>query len=141
MTYYEIVSFLDNMITKPIDSKLINELNNIEINLEGNRYYRFIGQINYVLTERLRLYMDRLIDKIKTMTFSKEDLILEMSNLTNEVDFLKQISAINLIKKENHKEFVKSIIKNNNELIEGIKEYFSDEEYLRIIDGYILTEV
>ena len=141
MTYYEVVKYLDELIIKPIDENYISELNNFEISLEGNRYYRFIGQINYVLTERLRNCMDNIIDKLDVSVQSKESLILELSNIHSEVEFLKKIISIKQIKEENKNEFIKSIIKNNNELLEKVKLYFSDEEYLRIIDGYKLKEV
>ena len=140
MTYYELVSYLDKMINNISSDDHIDVLNQANINLSGDRYYRFISQVNYLLTQRLKNLLDVLLDRCHSKNLSKEELTSELSRLTEEVNYLKKIIDINLIKNENRNEFIKSIIKNNNEIIDVLLEFYIDEEYKNIILGYKLKE-
>ena len=128
MTYYEVVSLLDNMITSQINDSDIERITNADISLNGMRYDRFIVQMNYFLTERLGYVLDNTISKIKSATFGASELALEMS------------LNIKQIKEENKKAFKKSLKENVNKMLSNLKEFFIDEEKIRIIDEYMMME-
>lgn len=139
-SYYDIVSYLDKMINMPISDEHINNLNNATVSLEGDRYIRFINQINYVVTERLRNIMDKVIDTVCERYLDLNELTLELNNIRSEVAFAQKITSINMIKEENKRNFWQSIIKNNNEIYEEIKKLYDEDDFLFLINGYIIKE-
>ena len=54
MTYYELVKFLNNLISSPIDRKNIDFLNSVNISLENERYQRFLVKKQQIEDERRR---------------------------------------------------------------------------------------
>lgn len=141
MTYYELVSYLDSLINKPeiVDSD-IDTINSKDISLTGTRYYRFIGQLNVLMTERLYNFRDNVEEKLGLDYMSSSDLILSMDPLRKEIEGCMKLLNIKYIKDENKNEFIKSIKKANNETIERLKEYFPDEERLNIMDSYMMED-
>ena len=140
MTYYEVVSLLDNMITSQINDSDIERITNADISLNGMRYDRFIVQMNYFLTERLGYVLDNTISKIKSATFGASELALEMSLIKNEVSLLEKLINIKQIKEENKVAFKKSLKENVNKMLSNLKEFFIDEEKIRIIDECMMME-
>ena len=140
MTYYEVVSLLDNMITSQINDSDIERISNDNISLNGMRYDRFIVQMNYFLTERLGYVLDNTISKIKSATFGASELALEMSLIKKEIDVLEKLINIKQIKEENKKANKKSLKENVNKMLSNLKEFFIDEEKIRIIDEYMMME-
>lgn len=141
MTYYELVTYLETLIDKPdiLDSD-IEYINSKEISLPDSRYVRFIGQLNYVMTERLYNFRDSIEDKIEMSYMSTDDLILSMDPLKKEIEYLYKLLNIKYVQTLNHNEFIKSIIECNNALLDRLKRYFDDDERLSIIDNYYMEE-
>ena len=137
MTYYEIVSLLDSMVSRSINESDIEKINNAVISLNGIRYDRFIVQMNYYLTERLGSILDNIIAKIKNTTFSANELALEMGLIKNEIELLEKLLDVKHIKDENREAFKKSLRRSTNNLYIKIKDFFIDEEKIRIIEQYI----
>lgn len=140
MTYYELVSFLDTLITSPKDNKNINKLNNITISLEGDKYIRFLNQLNYTLNQRFKIFFDNILTKMSDSYMDSKKLTLELSELKNEASYAINLTNINLVKNENKSEFYKSIIKTNNNIINKICEFFNDEERIMICKSYLIKE-
>ena len=63
-TYYELISFLDGLINKPISEENVAILNSANVSLTKDRYVRFIEQVNYFKLrkpeEKLNLALARL---------------------------------------------------------------------------------
>ena len=140
MTYYEVVSLLDNMITSQINDSDIARITNADISLNGMRYDRFIVQMNYFLTERLGYILDNTVSKIKSATFGVNELALEMSLIKKEIDVLEKLINIKQIKEENKVAFKKSLKENVDKMLSNLKGFFIDEEKIRIIDEYMMME-
>jgi len=137
MTYYEIVSLLDEMELKPINKDYIEKLNNANISLEGDRYLRFINQVNYLLTRRLKDYMNKITTLVCEVPLSTNELKMELEALKKEVEYNKKIACNNLVNKENQEIFLKSIIQNSNEIYKSICDLYQDEDAKRMISEYI----
>ncbi|MBR4230972.1 MAG: hypothetical protein IKR74_02305 [Bacilli bacterium] len=140
MTYYELVNYLDDMITSPISDNDIDKIANADISLNGRRYDRFIVQVNYFMTERLGYILDNTISKIKNSTFSSDELALEMSIINNEIKLLKKFINVKHIKEENREAFKLSLKNNVNNMLGSLKSFFIDEEKIRIINQYVIKE-
>ena len=140
MTYYELISYLDKMITSPINDSDIDKIANANISLNGMRYDRFIVQVNYFMTERLGFILDNMISKIKNSTFNADELALEMSIINNEIKLLIRFINIKHIKDENREAFKASLKNNVNNMLDSLKSFFIDDEKIRIIDQYVIKE-
>lgn len=140
MTYYELISCLDKMITSPINDSDIDKIANANISLNGMRYDRFIVQVNYFMTERLGFILDNMISKIKNSTFNADELALEMSIINNEIKLLIRFINIKHIKDENREAFKASLKNNVNNMLDSLKSFFIDDEKIRIIDQYVIKE-
>lgn len=140
MSYYELVTLLDKMIESPVSDEYINTLNNANVSLTKDRYLRFIEQINYLLTKRLRNAMNKVIDLVCERYIEPNELVLELNNIRNEISYMQKVVTCNLVKKDNQEIFLKSIIKNNNEIFTEIRSLYTDEEFFLVIDGYFIKE-
>lgn len=142
MTYYELVNYLENLSTKSeILKSDIDFINSKEISLEGERYIRFINQVNYVMGERLFNFSDRVQERLMGPYLENDELSLLLSPLKDEIEYLKLLLNIKYIREENKKAYIKSIIEENNKILDRFKEYFdSDDDRLNIINAYYLEE-
>ena len=140
MSYYELVTLLDKMIESPVSDEYINALNNANVSLTKDRYLRFIEQVNYLLTKRLRNAMNKVIDLVCERYIEPNELVLELNNIRNEISYMQKVVTCNLVKKDNQEIFLKSIIKNNNEIFTEIRSLYTDEEFFLVIDGYFIKE-
>lgn len=140
MTYYELVTLLDNLITLPRSNENINKLNNFDINLEGDKYIRFLNQLNYTLNQRFKKIFDNILTKLGDSYLEANALTIELSELKNETSYAINLSNNKLVKNENKSEFYKSIIKTNNNILNKISEFFEDEERINICKSYLIKE-
>ena len=140
MTYYELVNYLVDISLKPIDNKNIEFLNSIDINLEGERYQRFLLKLETILADRLANAITKLKDKILTEGFDINTLTIETSLIRSEVKYCLDISRCLLVKPENQKEFVKSIVETNNSLIDTLLTIFDGDDRQNILKGAYLKE-
>lgn len=137
MTYFELISLLDEMEFKERNNEYIATLNNSNVSLVGDRYLRFISHVNYLLNSRLKEYMNKVITLVCDKALSKEELIIELEGVKLEVEYAKNIASIDLIKEENKIKFMSSINENENKIYKSIYDLYEDEEYKLIIKGYI----
>ena len=140
MTYYELVKYLRDLINSPIEYKNVEFLNSIKITLEGERYQRFLVQMEITVYDRLTNMVNRLKDKIVTEYLDVNNLTIETSLLHNEVNYCIKLCRCLLIKPENQEEFVSSIIDTNNKLIDTLITFFDDEERQLIVKRLYLKE-
>ena len=140
MTYFALVDMLDKMITQPLSDEIIKSLNDADISLTSNRYYRFLAQVNYLIVERIKLFEAKITHVIYERSINKEELILELDGLNGEVNYLNKIIDVKLIKNENKNDLRNRVIENNNALVNNLKELFESDEYLEILDNYLIKE-
>lgn len=142
MTYYELVTYLDSLTTKTeILQSDIDYINSKEISLVGERYIRFINQINYLMAERLFNFSDKVQDRLMGDYMEDDELSLLISPLANEINYFKLLLNIKYIREENKKAYIKSIVEENNKILDRFKEFFnSDDDRLNIINSYYLEE-
>ena len=140
MTYYELVNFLYGLIDTPIEYKNIEFLNSVNIILEGERYQRFLDQLAIVVSERMSHVINNLKDKLVSEYLDANTLIIETSNLANEMKYCKSLCNTLLVKPENQKEFNTSIVDTNNKLVDAVLEFFNDEERKDIVKRLYMKE-
>ena len=140
MTYYELVNFLYGLIDTPIEYKNIEFLNSVNITLEGERYQRFLDQLAIVVSERMSHVINNLKDKLVSEYLDANTLIIETSNLANEMKYCKSLCNTLLVKPENQKEFNTSIVDTNNKLVDAVLEFFNDEERKDIVKRLYMKE-
>lgn len=129
MTYYELVELLDSYIYSPRDEKIIDNLNNIEIDLRGDRYFRFIDHISYLIEERLKNSSYNFEDKIITQGYNDNIAVIEFNEVIKEINFINKLSKIKLIKLDNQQEFEKSIKESVKNILNKLLEEFKDDKY------------
>ena len=42
ISYYDLVNFLESLLTEPRSDSIVERLNSLDVNLEGDRYFRFL---------------------------------------------------------------------------------------------------
>lgn len=142
ISYYDLVNFLENLGNEKQDINIIERLNSLKVNLEGNRYYRFLDHLSLMIQVRLNNAFNELVnneDKIRNDDRLFEDMF---KYYTDEVSLCFQIAGINLIHEENQIEVGRIIMNTNNNLLNQLKEEINtdDEDIIRIIDNAYLQE-
>ena len=141
MTYYELVSLLETMTNKDNIEEELSKIQNSVIDLPGLRYERFIDQVEYLLTRRLKNFMNNFTEKIYMKNLSDNEFILELSLLNNEIQNDNRIVNLNIIKEENKKRLTESINKNINEIIGQVKKIVDSEIQISELEKYYRKEV
>ena len=141
MTYFELVSYLQELINRPIDQNNIDYLNNINISLDGERYYRFIEQIKIVITERLNKKVRELREKLISEYLDADTLSIEASNIRDEIKYCQDIVRCKLILPDNQQIFMSTIKSTNNTLVDTLLVFFEDDVRKSILQNlYIMEE-
>ena len=141
MTYFELVSYLQELINRPIDQNNIDYLNNINISLDGERYYRFIEQIKIVITERLNKKVRELREKLISEYLDADTLSIEASNIRDEIKYCQDIVRCKLILPDNQQIFISTIKSTNNTLVDTLLVFFEDDVRKSILQNlYIMEE-
>lgn len=142
ISYYDLVNFLESLGEEKADNSIIDRLNSLDVNLEGNRYYRFLDHLNLMIQVRLTNAFNELV-KIKDR-IRNDDILFddEFKYYTDEVSLCFDIASTKLIKEENQIEVGRVIMNTNNSLLNQLKNVFNtnDEDILRIIDNAYLQE-
>ena len=142
ISYYDLVNFLESLGEEKTDNSIIDRLNSLEVNLEGDRYYRFLDHLYLMIQVRLTNAFNELF-KIKDR-IRNDDRIFdeEFKYYTDEVSLCFNIASTKLIKEENQIEVGRVIMNTNNSLLNQLKDVLNtnDEDILRIIDNAYLQE-
>ena len=140
MTYYEMVVYLETLIKEPRSENIINKLNNINIDLKGDRYFRFIDHVSNLIHDRLENALYVLNTKLVAKHMNSDEFSIEFNEFISEVEFVLKITQIKIINDENREELIKSIFESNNNMLDKIKTYFGegieDEIILSKIDSF-----
>lgn len=142
ISYYDLVNFLESLGEEKTDNSIIDRLNSLEVNLEGDRYYRFLDHLYLMIQVRLTNAFNELV-KIKDRIRNDDRLFdEEFKYYTDEVSLCFNIASTKLIKEENQIEVGRVIMNTNNSLLNQLKDVLNtnDEDILRIIDNAYLQE-
>lgn len=126
MTYYELIVYLDTISNEVRSEKVLDKLNNLNIYLKGDRYFRFIDHLSNLIQDRLDNAFYSLKSKILAKHMNIDEFSLELEDLVNEIEFNIKIANIKIVENENKEELIKSIYKSNNSMLDAIKPYFDD---------------
>lgn len=142
ISYYDLVNFLESLGEEKADNSIIDRLNSLEVNLEGNRYYRFLDHLNLMIQVRLSNAYNELVNNKDSIR--NDDILFddEFKYYTDEVSLCFDIASTKLVKEENQIEVGRVIMNTNNSLLNQLKEVLNtnDEDILRIIDNAYLQE-
>lgn len=142
ISYYDLVNFLESLGEEKTDNSIIDRLNSLEVNLEGDRYYRFLDHLYLMIQVRLTNAFNELV-KIKDRIRNDDRLFdEEFKYYTDEVSLCFNIASTKLIKEDNQIEVGRVIMNTNNSLLNQLKDVLNtnDEDILRIIDNAYLQE-
>lgn len=135
-TYFELVSYLDNVVTYDINDEIIKNLNEMNVDLRGNRYNRFLNHILEILDNRINTYYKELHDRLGKIR-NLDEFEDEFNNLLDEIDIQIKLSSIAVIAEEDHNKLVDFIKTNFNEILNRLKKYYeNDSVFLHYIDKY-----
>lgn len=146
ISYYDLVNLLDTISDEKQDNGIIERLNSLEVNLEGERYYRFLDHLSLTIQDRLHNAYDALIkriDEVKEDARRDDELFNELFKMySDEVSLCFQIASVKLVHEENQIELGRVIMNVNNELLHKLVSYLKadNEEINHIIEDAYLEE-
>ena len=143
MTYYELIDFLESIVNSSKEDKNLNQLNSFNVSLKGDRYFRFIDQMSYVIKERLTIALDNIVNKIKIENINYDLFVIEFNDLLNEFEYCKKLINIKLIQENNRSELYTTLNSSINNILNVISGYFdntSNEEIMKLIKKNYIKE-
>lgn len=128
ISYYDLVNFLESLVDEPRNESIIERLNSLEVNLDGDRYYRFLDHMSLLIQDRLDKAYNTFLDKMASIGTDDNRFSIEFKELTDEVSLDFQMASIKLIREENQMELGRTIMKSNNRILDEIKKGYSNED-------------
>lgn len=142
ISYYDLVVFLDTISKEKRDEAIVNKLNNLEVKLEGERYFRFLDHLSLLIQDRLNNSCKELINKQDEIGDNFDVFSNQFSEYADEVSLCFKIASINIVHEENKIELGRTIMETNNLILDKIKQCFntSNASILNLIDETYLVE-
>lgn len=128
ISYYDLVNFLETLTDEPRSDSIIERLNSLEVDLEGDRYFRFLDHLSLLIQNRLNKAYITFLDKIPSIGNDDNRFSMEFKEYTDEVSLDFSIASIKLVHKENQMELGRTIMKSNNRVLDEIKKNYSDND-------------
>lgn len=137
ISYYDLVELLHSYSKEPINETMISNLNNLEVDLKGDRYFRFIDHLTILISERLENALINFENKMMNTVLNKNNFIIEFREILQEITFVKELASIKLVLDENREEFERTIKKSINNMLDRITDmYLSNTD-----DKFVLEEI
>lgn len=137
ISYYDLVELLHSYSKEPINETMISNLNNLEVDLKGDRYFRFIDHLTILISERLENALINFENKMMNTVLNKNNFIIEFREILQEIAFVKELASIKLVLDENKEEFERTIKKSINNMLDRITDmYLSNTD-----DKFVLEEI
>ena len=143
MTYYEWVTYIDNLKYNSISDENINQINNANIAYTGDIKVRFLNHIVDVINFRLNEAVDNFLMKTNLVVQDKNNLILEISYIKNEMAIAKKLASVRHFENDTKNSLLENIKKFGDDMNEQIKSSFAnldDQEVLMIINNFDLNK-
>lgn len=128
ISYYDLVNFLESLTDEPRSDSIIERLNSLEVDLEGDRYFRFLDHLSLLIQNRLNKAYATFLNKIPSIGNDDNRFSMEFKEYTDEVSLDFSIASIKLVHKENQMELGRTIMKSNNRVLDEIKKNYSDND-------------
>lgn len=137
ISYYDLVELLHSYSKEPINETMISNLNNLEVDLKGDRYFRFIDHLTILISERLENALINFENKMMNTVLNKNNFIIEFREILQEITFVKELASVKLVLDENKEEFERTIKKSINNMLDRITDiYLSNTD-----DKFVLEEI
>lgn len=134
-SYYDLVELLHSFVNEPPSETFLNNLDNLNIDLRGDRYFRFIDHLTILISERLENSFYNFENKMINTNINRNNFTIEFREILHEIDFCKRLASCKLVLDENREEFLRTIRKSINNILDRIKELIIDN------DDFILEEI
>ena len=108
ISYYDLVNFLESLVNEPRSDSIVERLNSLDVNLEGDRYFRFLDHLSLLIQDRLSNAYKNLLDKIPSIGNDDNRFSIEFKEYTDEVGRI--------------------IMQTNNKILDEIKKNYFDED-------------
>lgn len=128
ISYYDLVNFLESLLTEPRSDSIVERLNSLDVNLEGDRYFRFLDHLSLLIQDRLSNAYNNLLDKIPSIGNDDNRFSIEFKEYTDEVSLVFSIASIKLVHEENQMQLGRIIMQTNNKILDEIKKNYLDED-------------
>lgn len=128
ISYYDLVNFLESLVNEPRSDSIVERLNSLEVNLEGDRYFRFLDHLSLLIQDRLSNAYKNLLDKIPSIGVDDNRFSIEFKEYTDEVSLDFSIASIKLVHEENQMQLGRTIMESNNRILDEIKRNYSGED-------------
>lgn len=128
ISYYDLVNFLESLIDEPRNNSIIERINSLEVNLDGDRYFRFLDHLSYLIQERLTNAYNLFLDKIPSIGVDDNRFSIEFKEYTDEVSLDFLIASNKLVHEENQVQLGRKIMESNNRILDEIKKNYSNED-------------
>lgn len=139
ITYFELVTFLEAWHLEPRNNDLLNRLNEIKVDLSGDRYHRFINHMHLLLDERLTNSFSKIIENMDTIREDYDSFSEYYNDFIKETNFLFEILQTTLINEEERYTLKSYVIDVNNKAMDDLKKYVNNSRILNLIEsGYIV---
>jgi hypothetical protein len=142
MTYYEWITYIDNLKHNAVTEEMINNINNATITYTGDIKVRFLNHIVDVINYRLNEALDNFYMKLHIIAQDRENLMLEINYLKNEMVIAKKLATVKHFDDNTKKSLLDNIYKLGSDMNNQIKEAFansSDQGVLVIINNLDLN--
>ncbi len=142
MTYYEWISYIENLKHNVVTDEIINQINGANITYTGDIRVRFLNHIVDVINYRLNESLDNFYIKLNTISQDRDNLLLEINYLKNEMVIAKKLASIKHFDDNTRKALLDNIYKLGADMNEQIKEGFAnvnDQGILMIINNLDLN--
>ena len=138
MTYYDWISYFDNLKNAPINDKAINFINSSDVSYKGNIKIRFQNHIIDLINYRLNNSLDNFLLKIKIISQDNNTFIIEINELKKEIEFAKNLAQVKFFDENDKQNVLYNISEFVNEMTNSIKlsfENVENSEMLMIINN------
>ena len=142
MTYYEWVTYIDNLKYNSISDENINQINNANITYTGDIKVRFLNHIVDVINFRLNEAVDNFLMKINLVVQDQNNLLLEINYLKNEMLIARKLATIKHFDEDTKKALLENIYKFGTDMNNQIKSSFTNinnQDILMIVNNLDLN--
>ncbi len=137
-TYFELITYLENVVSLDINNEAIKNLNELKVDLRGDRYNRFLNHILDILDNRINMYYKELhdnLDKIHNINEFED----KFNEVLEETEMQLKLIDINLINDEDQNKLSDFIKTNFNEIINRLRNYYKGNgAFVHYLDNYYL---
>ncbi len=142
MTYYELVTYIEDLTNKTITDEIINKINNSNFDYSQDVMIRILDHIINVIFKKLNNTEDDLINSLNNIKTSGE-LTLEINKIKSILKDVNKLLTIKYFETDLKNNIQNNIYDYSNEYISIIKKYYhgvNSNDYNIILNNLNLME-